>query len=68
MKDYVALASTDRMLLDAQVRIRGRTTRSLSSDGAPPERERLQSPEELNGLYECILLMPCRFSIERQTP
>ena len=34
----------------------------LINDTAPPERERLQSPEErekLNGLYECILCACC---------
>jgi len=34
----------------------------LVNDEAPPERERLQSPEErerLNGLYECILCACC---------
>ena len=34
----------------------------LVNDEAPPERERLQSPEEreeLNGLYECILCASC---------
>jgi succinate dehydrogenase / fumarate reductase iron-sulfur subunit len=37
----------------------------LINDGAPPERERLQSPEEreeLNGLYECILCACCSTS------
>ncbi|MBC7705026.1 MAG: succinate dehydrogenase iron-sulfur subunit, partial [Rhodoferax sp.] len=34
----------------------------LINDDAPPEKERLQSPEErdkLNGLYECILCACC---------
>jgi succinate dehydrogenase / fumarate reductase iron-sulfur subunit len=37
----------------------------LINDTAPPERERLQSPEErehLNGLYECILCACCSTS------
>jgi succinate dehydrogenase / fumarate reductase iron-sulfur subunit len=37
----------------------------LINDSAPPERERLQSPEErdeLNGLYECILCACCTTS------
>jgi succinate dehydrogenase / fumarate reductase, iron-sulfur subunit len=37
----------------------------LINDNVPPERERLQSPEEreeLNGLYECILCASCSTS------
>ncbi len=37
----------------------------LINDSAPPEKERLQSPnarEELNGLYECILCACCSTS------
>jgi succinate dehydrogenase / fumarate reductase, iron-sulfur subunit len=37
----------------------------LINDNPPPERERLQSPEdreELNGLYECILCACCSTS------
>ena len=37
----------------------------LINDAAPPEKERLQSPEErdeLNGLYECILCACCSTS------
>ena len=37
----------------------------LVNDSAPPDRERLQSPEardELNGLYECILCACCTSS------
>src|SRR5439155_686718 len=37
----------------------------LVNDETPPERERLQSPEEreeLNGLYECILCASCSTS------
>ena len=38
---------------------------SLVNDETPPEKERLQSPEErdeLNGLYECILCASCSTS------
>ena len=66
MKDYVALASTDRMLLAVLVRIRVPDDSFSFQRRAPPERERLLSPGELNGLYECILLMPCHFLIERE--
>jgi succinate dehydrogenase / fumarate reductase iron-sulfur subunit len=37
----------------------------LKTDAAPPERERLQSPEErarLDGLWECILCFSCTTS------
>ena len=37
----------------------------LQADSAPPERERLQSPEErakLDGLYECVLCFCCSTS------
>ncbi len=37
----------------------------LQNDSVPPEKERLQSPEErdeLNGLYECILCASCSTS------
>jgi succinate dehydrogenase / fumarate reductase iron-sulfur subunit len=37
----------------------------LINDAPPPEKERLQSPEEreeLNGLYECILCASCSTS------
>ena len=37
----------------------------LVNDNPPPEKERLQSPEEreeLNGLYECILCASCSTS------
>ena len=39
-----------------------RSSRTWSTTQLPPEKERLQSPEErdeLNGLYECILCASC---------
>ena len=73
MQDYeVELLPTDTMLLDVIRDLVVDMTRFfrqyhsikpyLINDDAPPEKERLQSPEErdkLNGLYECILCACC---------